>query len=110
LSLLLVIAIEGTQLHHLLPELFALFAGRHTGVRGELLPSDLHFDKWVGTQVQIPARLRISPALGPGDDVSFSCCTIKHRRRLLLARPSPYRSEQQARHDVAGETSGGRFK
>jgi hypothetical protein len=74
--------------------LFALLARRHTGVRGELFPSDLHFDNWVGTQVQIPTRVRIGPALGPDDDKALPAA-IKHRRRGFC-RSAPDRGEQQA--------------
>ena len=75
-------------------------AGRHTGVCRELLPADLHVDHGVGTQVQIPARLPIRPALGPGDDVRFSCHSIKQRRRQLLARAPPDGGEQEAGNDA----------
>src|SRR5215475_4951902 len=84
LSLLLVVAIERNPLHYLLPKLLTLLARRHARADGEALSSDLHLGRGVGSQVQIPRRVRIGPALGPYDDVSVTCRRIKQRRRALL--------------------------
>src|SRR5262249_2823860 len=109
LRLLLVVAIGGSHLRHLLKELLPLLARRHTRADGEVLPPDLHLGRGVGTQVQIPPRVRIGPALGPYDDIGITRRGIKQGRRALLAGVPPDRGEQQAGHE-AGDASDGRIK
>jgi hypothetical protein len=89
--------------------LLTLVARRHPRADGEVLPRDLDLGRWVGMQVQIPPRVRISPALGPYNDIGLTRRAIKLGRRALRAGAPPDRGEQQAGHE-AGDAGDGRIK
>ena len=74
----LVFTEERILLNHFLPDMVALYPGRHSRAGLEMVVRHLHFDYRIGPQVQVPVRVSISTAFRPNHDVGIPGSSIQH--------------------------------